>query len=327
MSNNRAAAVVGGAVAVFFTLVILIVVLLVAGGGQTPAVAGVGFGAGLSDKVPATYRSWVLQAGSLCPAFPAAVIAAQIEAESGWNPKAVSPVGAQGLSQFMPGTWAAWGQDVNGDGTADPFDPADAIMAQGRYDCDLARQVGGIKGDITQLALAAYNAGPGAVLSAGGIPPYPETQAYVARITQLAAGYAALPAAGPFADAEIAVAKNQLGIPYVWGGGSVAGPTGGGFDCSGLVLFAVFQGSHGRVTLPRTADEQIKAVQQIPLTALQPGDLVAFKYPGAATFHHIAIYLGQGMVIQAPQTGDVVKISPLNSWTGQIYQAGRIVVP
>lgn len=327
MNNGRVAAVAGGAVAAFFALLLLVVVLLVADAGQNPAVAGVGFGTGLSDKVPAAYRPWVLQAGSLCQAFPPAVVAAQIEAESGWNPQAVSPVGARGLSQFMPGTWAVWGQDVNGDGTADPFDPADAIMAQGRYDCALAQQIASIKGDITQLALAAYNAGPGAVLSAGGIPPYPETQAYVARITQLAAGYAMLPAGGPFADAEIAAAKNQLGVPYVWGGGSVAGPTGGGFDCSGLVLFAVFQGSHGQVTLPRTADEQIKAVQQIPLTALQPGDLVAFKVPGDATYHHIAIYLGGGQVIHAPKTGDVVKISPLSSWTGQIYQAGRIVVP
>lgn len=325
MSLNRVVVVGGAAAAAFFALMLTLVVILVTEAGQNPAAAGVGFGTGLSDKVPAAYRQWVLRAGSLCPAFPPAVIAAQIDAESGWNEKAVSPAGAEGLSQFMPGTWAAWGRDVNGDGTADPFDPADAIMAQGTYDCALAQQVASIKGDITQLALAAYNAGPGAVLAAGGIPPVPETQAYVARIMQLAAGYAALPAAGPFAAAEIAAAKSQLGVPYVWGGGTVAGPSGGGFDCSGLVLYAVYQGSGGRVTLPRTADQQIHAVQQIPLAALQPGDLVAFKVPGAATFHHIAIYIGQGMVIQAPETGDVVKISPLNSWKGQLYQAGRVV--
>ncbi len=327
MSVGRIAVAVGGAVAAFLALVLVIVVVLVADAGQNPADAGVGFGNGLSDKVPAAYRQWVLQAGSICPAFPPPVIAAQIEAESGWNEKAVSPAGAQGISQFMPGTWAVWGRDANGDGSASPFDPADAIMAQGTYDCALAQQVAAVKGDITQLALAAYNAGPAAVLSTGGIPPYPETQTYVVRILQLAASYAALPASGPFADAEIAAAKSQLGVPYVWGGGTVAGPSGGGFDCSGLVLFAAFQGSGGRVRLPRTADEQIKTVQQIPLSALQPGDLVAFKYPGAATFHHIAIYLGQGMVIEAPSTGDVVKIAPLSSWSGQLYQAGRVVIP
>jgi cell wall-associated NlpC family hydrolase len=325
VSVNRAVVVAVGGVAAFFALVLAITVILVTDAGQNPVAANTGFGSGLSSKVPARYRQWVLQAGSLCRAFPPAVMAAQLDAESGWNERAVSPAGAEGLSQFMPSTWAVWGRDVNGDGSADPFDPADAIMAQGRYDCALAEQVSSVGGDITQLALAAYNAGPGAVLSARGIPPFPETQAYVARIMHLAAGYAALPSNRPFADAEIAVAKGQLGVPYVWGGGTVAGPSGGGWDCSGLVLYAVYQASGGRYVLPRTADEQIKAVQQIPLAALQPGDLVAFKAKGAATFHHIAIYLGQGMVINSPHTGDVVKISPLSSWTGQIYQAGRVV--
>lgn len=325
MSPNRIFATVGGIAAAFVSLVLLIVVVLVTDADQHPAVAGVGFGNGINDKVPAPYRQWVLRAGSLCPAFPPAVIAAQIEAESGWNPTAVSPVGAQGLSQFMPGTWAVWGRDANGNGSASPFDPPDAIMAQGAYDCALAQQIAHLDGDLLQLALAAYNAGPGAVLAAGGIPPYPETQAYVARIIQLAATYAAVPTNSAFAQAEIAAATKQLGLPYVWGGGTVAGPSGGGFDCSGLVLYAVYQGSGGQVVLPRTADEQIKAVHPIPLSALQPGDLVAFKYRGTTTFHHIVIYLGQGMVIQAPQTGDVVKISPLSSWTGQIAQAGRVI--
>lgn len=110
---------------------------------------------------------------------PATVLAAQLYAESGWDPKAQSSVGAQGLAQFMPATWARYGE-------GDPFDPAAAIKAQGKYMKSLMDTVWGLSKstgvDRVSLALAAYNAGPGAVLSAGGIPPFAETQAYVKKI-------------------------------------------------------------------------------------------------------------------------------------------------
>lgn len=106
----------------------------------------------------------------------AALLAAQLYAESGFNPFAVSPAGAQGIAQFMPGTARAYG-------LADPFDAPQAIDAQGRMMRDLLRQFGSVP-----LALAAYNAGPGAVSGCGCIPPYPETQAYVARILGLLRG-------------------------------------------------------------------------------------------------------------------------------------------
>ncbi|WP_030797892.1 lytic transglycosylase domain-containing protein, partial [Streptomyces griseus] len=114
---------------------------------------------------------WIMKAGQTCPDAPAALIAAQIEAESNWNPKATSPVGAQGLSQFMPGTWKTWGVDADGDGRADPFSAPDAIMSQARYDCWLAKKVRSYKiqnADVRRLMLAAYNAGPGAVQQYGG---------------------------------------------------------------------------------------------------------------------------------------------------------------
>ncbi len=331
MTAVRTAVAAGAA---FFLGVFMLIVIVVSGGGS-PAFAGIGYGTGISDKVPAAYRQWVLAAGALCAQFPPSIVAAQLEAESGWNPNAVSPVGAQGIAQFMPGTWTTWGRDADGNGQADPFDPADAIMAQGRYDCALAGEVKGVDStvDSTQLALAAYNAGPGAVRAAGGIPAIPETQAYVAKIIALAPSYAAVSDAGPFVAATIAAAKSQLGMPYVWGGGSIAGPTMGGFDCSGLVLFAVYQGSGGTIVLPRTADQQIRAVTRVAaetksyaslLQVLQPGDLVAMRIDGDTTYHHIAIYIGNGQVVQAPQTGDFVKISPLSNWAGQNYQAGRV---
>ncbi|HEX5146378.1 MAG TPA: transglycosylase SLT domain-containing protein, partial [Conexibacter sp.] len=106
----------------------------------------------------------------------AALLAAQLYAESGFNPFALSPAGAQGIAQFMPGTARSLGLD-------DPFDAAQAIDAQGHLMRDLLRQFGSVS-----LALAAYNAGPGAVSACGCVPPYPETQAYVTRILGLLRG-------------------------------------------------------------------------------------------------------------------------------------------
>lgn len=147
------------------------------------------------DNVPAEYREDVLKAGAICQVITPPVIAAQIEAESGWNPRAGSGAGAQGIAQFMPATWASVGLDGDGDGKADVWNAHDAIWTQGHYMCNLVSQVesakksGRIQGDTLQLALAAYNAGMGAVLSYGGIPPYSETQAYVKRIMGLVPKY------------------------------------------------------------------------------------------------------------------------------------------
>lgn len=185
--------VVGGCVAAVLMPVVMMVA--VSGGGEAEAEEQ-GVGGGLkSGQVPAEYVPWVLKAGAMCDVIKPAVIAAQIEAESGWNPNAKSPVGAEGLSQFMPGTWPSWGRDDDGNGRVSPYDPGDAIMAQGRYDCALAKQVQGYKdrgqatGETLDLALAAYNAGPGAVQKYGGVPPYTETQNYVARIKSLISKY------------------------------------------------------------------------------------------------------------------------------------------
>jgi soluble lytic murein transglycosylase-like protein len=106
----------------------------------------------------------------------AAVLAAQLYAESNFNPFASSPAGAQGIAQFMPGTAASYG-------LANPFDPKAAIDAQAHLMHDLLRQFASVP-----LALAAYNAGPAPVAACGCIPDYPETQAYVAKILGLLNG-------------------------------------------------------------------------------------------------------------------------------------------
>jgi hypothetical protein len=108
---------------------------------------------------------------------PMNLLAAQLYAESGFNPFARSSAGAEGIAQFMPGTASAYG-------LANPFDPLAAIDAQAHLMSDLLRRFGGK----VALALAGYNAGPGAVERYGGVPPYAETRAYVARILALLGG-------------------------------------------------------------------------------------------------------------------------------------------
>lgn len=113
----------------------------------------------------------------------AALLAAQIYAESGFNPFAQSGAGAQGIAQFIPST-------ARGYGLRNPFDAAASIDAQGHLMHDLLRQFGSVP-----LALAGYNAGPAPVAACGCVPPFPETQAYVAKILALLGG-AGLDAAG-----------------------------------------------------------------------------------------------------------------------------------
>ncbi|HTO00146.1 MAG TPA: transglycosylase SLT domain-containing protein [Microthrixaceae bacterium] len=146
--------------------------------GPVSGVAGLG-GLGAAGGIPvaggtdfptgvARYSEIFEQAGTKWGISPK-VLAAVAEAESGGNPRAVSPSGALGLMQFMPATARSFG--------IDPLDPKQAIDGAGRYLSEQFRAFGSM-----ELALASYNAGPGAVRKYGGVPPFPETQAYVRKI-------------------------------------------------------------------------------------------------------------------------------------------------
>jgi hypothetical protein len=143
--------------------------------------ASVGYGgsgdgeSAVPSFVPARFHDAIVRASQRWN-VGAALLSAQIYAESNFNPFARSPAGAQGIAQFMPGTAQSLGLD-------NPFDAEQAIDAQAHLMRDLLRRFGSVP-----LALAAYNAGAGAVEQYGGIPPYAETRAYVAKILGLLGG-------------------------------------------------------------------------------------------------------------------------------------------
>lgn len=286
----------------------------VAGGGLRPG------------SVPSELEPWIRKAGSLCPQIPPSLLAAQIGAESGFQRGLTSPDGAMGLTQFMPGTWATWGRDDDGNGKVSPWDDGDAIMAQGRFMCAIAANMDKAiaekrvnpGADRRAVYLAAYNAGEGAVLSAGGMPSggqySTQTQPYAAKILAAEPSYRAAVVGEiedlPGSSAGVAIvnaARTALGLPYVWGGN---GPNS--YDCSGLTVMAYSRGTRGKVSLPRTSEQQWSLGREIPVSQARPGDLL-FGSWGSNGPGHVAIALGGGRMIHAPTTGDVVREAPIQA--------------
>jgi cell wall-associated NlpC family hydrolase len=140
--------------------------------------------------------------------------------------------------------------------------------------------------------------------------------------------------AGSSIEAVIARALARLGMPYAWGGGNASGPTRGirdggvadsygdynkiGFDCSGLMIYA-FAGVR---SLPHYSGYQYSAGRQVPLSQMRRGDLLFWGGPGG--IHHVALYLGGGQVVEAPQSGLRVRIAPLR-YGGIMPYATRLV--
>jgi cell wall-associated NlpC family hydrolase len=141
------------------------------------------------------------------------------------------------------------------------------------------------------------------------------------------------PQAGPgstsAAETAIAAAKRYVGTPYAWGGGTLSGPSRGyadgmgnddsnviGFDCSGLTRYAYAQAG---IIIQRQSTMQYMTLPHVSGSHLQRGDLVfwAFDTSNPWTIHHVAIYLGDGMIIEAPESGMTVRVTSMR-WTGFI---------
>ncbi|THA65386.1 peptidase [Streptomyces sp. A0642] len=338
------AAVIGLAVLAFIGVVVLIV-------DDDASAAETTDGGGGLQGVPEEFRKWILKADADCkePGMSPALLAAQLYQESGFSTdrkKAVSEVGAAGPAQFMPGTWATWGRDSDGNGEVSLWDIGDAVIAQGRMMCSLLKsaKTSGYPGGVQALALAGYNAGWGAVERFGGVPPIwfarekgqKEGQTYHYVKVILAGmkrfegpGLLTVSGSGSGPDA-LRKAATRMGTPYAYGGGGPAGPSTGfcdgtngylngscaasktiGFDCSSLVQYGYWP----KLKLPRTAQAQYGATSDHPVSRsdLKPGDLLFWAKGGSGFIYHVAIYAGDGNVLHAPRTGRTVSIAPLTS--------------
>lgn len=150
----------------------------------------------------------------------------------------------------------------------------------------------------------AQQAQQAAAAAGGGSPARPEPSA----------------PASPSVETVISRAMSQLGVPYAWGGGNTQGPTYGirdygvadsygdynkiGFDCSGLMIYAFA----GVTTLPHYSGYQYDSGRKVPLSQMRRGDMLFW---GTAGIHHVALYLGNGMMIEAPQSGMHVRVTPV----------------
>jgi cell wall-associated NlpC family hydrolase len=140
--------------------------------------------------------------------------------------------------------------------------------------------------------------------------------------------------AGRGVEAAIARALSKLGMPYAWGGGNASGPTRGirdggvadrygdynkiGFDCSGLMIYA-FAGVR---SLPHYSGYQYTAGRRVPLSQMRRGDMLFWG--GGGGIHHVALYLGGGQMVEAPQSGLRVRIAPVR-YGGIMPYATRLV--
>ncbi len=272
------------------------ILLLIAAFGGLPDAIETSAAPAAAAEIPPEHLA-VMQQVSNQTGIPWQILAAISKVESGFGANmGPSSAGAVGYCQFMPGTWAAYGVDGDGDGIADPYNFRDCIPAMAGY-----LMANGAPADMHR-ALYAYN----------------HLWSYVETVLAIAAGYGYLdPASIPAQAVELA--RSKIGLPYVWG---AEGPDT--FDCSGLVLWVY--GQLG-VQVPRTAQQQFDWATPIDRSQLQPGDLTFYEntYPSEERITHVGIYAGNGTVIMATTTGDYVReVSMSDSyWSEHFAGAGR----
>jgi cell wall-associated NlpC family hydrolase len=266
-------------------------VAALAGSANGTAVRGTGVRA-VGPAVPADWEVLDQDAASTCPGLPWAILAAigRVESDSGRSrapgvASGANPAGAEGPMQFEPATFAAYAVvGPGGVSPPSPYDPVDAVYSAARMLC--------ADGAADTQTLA------------GALEDYNHSLVYVQTVMVLAQALSAAPNTDSAVADALGYAAGALGTPYEWGG---SGP--GGFDCSGLVQAAY---GAGGVSLPRVAQDQFDAGPALgAATTVAPGDLVFFG-ESAQTISHVGIYVADGVMIDAPHTGAVVREEPAN---------------
>ena len=290
-----------GVAALIMVVIVLAVAVLagVVGAGAGTLPSGVPSGTAAATAGPALPAGWVALeqgAAATCPGLSWSVLAAigTVESDSGRStaPGVASgsnAAGAEGPFQFEPTTFAAHATiGPGGARPASPYDPVDAAY--------------------TAAALLCSDGGGTAAGLRGAVFAYNHDQTYVATVLVLSLAFADDPTVDTAVVAALDFAAGHLGVPYLWGG---TGP--GGFDCSGLSQAAY---AHAGVRLPRVAQDQFDAGPVVTDATVEPGDLLFFG-SGPTGVDHVGIYAGDGLMVDAPHTGAVVRVENAD-WSGRV---------
>ncbi|WP_073229387.1 peptidoglycan DD-metalloendopeptidase family protein [Streptomyces sp. NBRC 110465] len=290
---------------------VVVIALVVGGAGadaSNPAVGNVVSGLNLA-VMPAAgrpYAPWYIRASKSvageCPQLAPALLAAQGYQESGFNPSIEGPPTqygtAKGIAQFIDSTWATWGKDEDGDGTAlGAKDPEDAIMAQARYMCSMVKKASrsGYKDDPVHLALAGYNAGWGWVDHYQGVPPERfakgQTYHYVRIITSTAAKWGTALGGQLSSEGWTRPVDGQLGTPYHQSGANWSSGYHTGID------FAVPIGTTVRAAGPGTVVKAGAGVSYGNEVVIRHDDGIYSQYA-----HLSSISVSEGQKVQGGQT-------------------------
>lgn len=291
--------------------------------------------------IPPNYKKAYVAAGQRY-GLPWQLLAGVGMAEStqGTSPTMKSNMGALGPMQFEPSTWATYGVDGNNDGVKNIWDIQDAAAGTANYLVHL-----GVRSSPQGVvdALRHYNGtGPTTLLYANDVLRYTWEYA-TGKVSVVPSGQSGecsnvSVTAGTVNGKILQYAQHWLGTPYQFGGGDIHGPTVGqnsrgdgklGFDCSGLVLYAVYNATGGKIALPHNAESQYNdhRIQHLTIDQLQPGDLVFLDQLG-----HIGIYAGvrngTPMMIDAPHTGAYVRydsLAPGSHFYNNFVAGGRVI--